>query len=316
MPIIRQWRSCYAILVFVSSLSNLYITRGLISTKSSYSNNVRLCRTCLNKFQTLDSIASELVVPGNTTATLLNLISLGDHWTADKHEPQLIGFGSSKTIPPHWEKVPGCMADARIHTSITSQESSMNPSDPVVALEGIADSRVALGMVAMLCTGMSNLHASQVIAINPENIAVHLGLGALPPGRLNGLRNMVTIIQQQTRAILAAASATSTTSNPTLPAQTISTPSPAAITLQASNTLTGPAVDPRGDEVAVLLSGGVDSSVALHLLQQSGHRVRAFYLKIWLEDEVAHLNECPWQVDTSHTAITAPHPHPNPLPAP
>ena len=45
------------------------------------------------------------------------------------------------------------------------------------------------------------------------------------------------------------------------------------------------------DEVAVLLSGGVDSSVALKLLQLQGHRVRAFYLKIWLEDEVAHLNE-------------------------
>ena len=45
------------------------------------------------------------------------------------------------------------------------------------------------------------------------------------------------------------------------------------------------------DEVAVLLSGGVDSSVALKLLQLQGHKVRAFYLKIWLEDEVAHLNE-------------------------
>lgn len=48
------------------------------------------------------------------------------------------------------------------------------------------------------------------------------------------------------------------------------------------------------DEVAVLLSGGVDSSVALRLLQDQGYRVRAFYLKIWLEDELAHLGECPW----------------------
>jgi rhodanese-related sulfurtransferase len=54
------------------------------------------------------------------------------------------------------------------------------------------------------------------------------------------------------------------------------------------------------DEVAVLLSGGVDSSVALKLLQLQGYKVRAFYLKIWLEDEVAHLNECPWEEDLQY----------------
>lgn len=50
-------------------------------------------------------------------------------------------------------------------------------------------------------------------------------------------------------------------------------------------------------KVAVLLSGGVDSSVALRLLQQQGHEVTAFYLKIWLEDELSFLGECPWEED-------------------
>ncbi len=49
--------------------------------------------------------------------------------------------------------------------------------------------------------------------------------------------------------------------------------------------------------VAMLLSGGVDSSVALRLLQQQGHDVTAFYLKIWLEDELSFLGECPWEED-------------------
>ncbi len=49
--------------------------------------------------------------------------------------------------------------------------------------------------------------------------------------------------------------------------------------------------------VAMLLSGGVDSSVALRLLQEDGHEVTAFYLKIWLEDELAHLGDCPWDED-------------------
>ena len=52
--------------------------------------------------------------------------------------------------------------------------------------------------------------------------------------------------------------------------------------------------------VALLLSGGVDSSVALHLLKQQGHDVTAFYLKIWLEDELSFLGDCPWEDDLSY----------------
>ena len=50
-------------------------------------------------------------------------------------------------------------------------------------------------------------------------------------------------------------------------------------------------------KIAVLLSGGVDSSVALRLLQQQGHDVTAFYLKIWLQDEFSFLGDCPWEED-------------------
>jgi len=50
--------------------------------------------------------------------------------------------------------------------------------------------------------------------------------------------------------------------------------------------------------VAVLVSGGVDSSVALARLARSKERdLVAFYLKIWLEDELAFLGECPWEED-------------------
>ena len=53
-------------------------------------------------------------------------------------------------------------------------------------------------------------------------------------------------------------------------------------------------------KIAVLLSGGVDSSVALRLLQEAGHDVTAFYLKIWLEDELSFLGECPWEDDLQY----------------
>jgi len=54
------------------------------------------------------------------------------------------------------------------------------------------------------------------------------------------------------------------------------------------------------NKIAVLVSGGVDSSVALANLVLAGYQPTAFYLKIWLEDELAYLGECPWQEDLSY----------------
>lgn len=53
-------------------------------------------------------------------------------------------------------------------------------------------------------------------------------------------------------------------------------------------------------KTACLISGGVDSSVSLRLLKDAGHEVSAFYLKIWLEDELSFLGECPWEEDLSY----------------
>lgn len=54
-------------------------------------------------------------------------------------------------------------------------------------------------------------------------------------------------------------------------------------------------------KVAVLVSGGVDSSVALaELSRDPSLELTAFYLKIWLEDELAYLGACPWEDDLLH----------------
>jgi len=59
---------------------------------------------------------------------------------------------------------------------------------------------------------------------------------------------------------------------------------------------------------AVLLSGGVDSSVALALLRRSGeHELTAFYLKIWLEDELSFLGDCPWEDDLRYARACCQH---------
>ena len=62
--------------------------------------------------------------------------------------------------------------------------------------------------------------------------------------------------------------------------------------------------DTSNERVAVLLSGGVDSAVALAQVVDSGARATAFYLKIWLEDELAHLGSCPWEEDLRYARAT------------
>ncbi|BBM82234.1 tRNA 2-thiouridine(34) synthase MnmA [Candidatus Uabimicrobium amorphum] len=53
-------------------------------------------------------------------------------------------------------------------------------------------------------------------------------------------------------------------------------------------------------KIALLISGGVDSSVALALLKEQGYDITAYYLKIWLEEELSFLGDCPWEEDIQY----------------
>lgn len=56
---------------------------------------------------------------------------------------------------------------------------------------------------------------------------------------------------------------------------------------------------PPAKNIAALVSGGVDSAVALALTKARypGAAITGYYLKIWLEDDVAFLGDCPWDED-------------------
>ena len=56
-------------------------------------------------------------------------------------------------------------------------------------------------------------------------------------------------------------------------------------------------------EIAVLLSGGVDSSVVLASLQYYGcTHISAYYLKIWFQEDAQFLGDCPWEEDLEYAA--------------
>lgn len=212
-----------------------------------------------------ERVMKDVRVQGNTTATLVNLISLGDDFKTPNEGKSNFYEG----IPAHWQRVPGCMADARVFTTLDEKEQK-------VKIEGVADSRVAQGLVALISHGLSEMTQPEVLALSGDELTKRCKLDdVLPPGRMNGLQNMLAIIQEQiTKGLDVPSSSDSSDTN-----------------------VAARAADWKDNEIAMLISGGVDSSVALKLLLEQGYQVRAFYLKIWLEDEVAHLNECPWEED-------------------
>jgi tRNA methyl transferase len=157
-----------------------------------------------------------------------------------------------------------------------------------------------------------------VLTLDTKELSKAVGLSALlPVSRLNGLYNMVALIKNQVKRQLdivdhhgmadrsMGTSATSSSDSDTNAQGQTSAADPSKSNAHVHTQTPARPWDPElaKDEVAVLLSGGVDSSVALKLLLDQGHKVRAFYLKIWLEDEVAHLNECPWEEDLGYAQV-------------
>ena len=211
----------------------------------------------------------------------------------------------NKALRSKLEKVPGCVANVQIQTILLPAKSN-SKNDWQIHLHGTSDALLSRGMLAILTTALSSAeNLEDILNLDAYSIADRLGIRrALSPGRNDGLASMVQVIQNQIRRITNNENAAdilyideTTKDNQLHKTDDI---------LQKEEPKERTSFDLKQEDgnengirpkVALLLSGGVDSSVALRLLLQQNYDVTAFYLRIWLEDELAHLGQCPWEDD-------------------
>jgi tRNA-5-taurinomethyluridine 2-sulfurtransferase len=233
----------------------------------------------------LGALAARIAECPRRTQRYLALIELG------KRLPQLPEHLRSEDT-----RVQGCTSTVHVH--VTRHQYSANR----VRLAGAADAQVARGFLALLMLGLDGAQVHEVLALKLQDLAnaVQLEL-SLAPSRAVGFASILDALQARVRSLVAIHEHGDT--------QPVNEPVSSALSAKTSDLLASePAairwssVQPQ--DVAMLLSGGVDSSVAMRLIMESGARPRPYYLKIWLEDELAHLGECPWEEDIAYaTAV-------------
>lgn len=203
---------------------------------------------------------------------------------------QLVRLGSGSwrcfdSPPANAVRVPGCISVVHVLAAVGE--------DGRVQLRGSSDAALARGMLALVIDGLDGLPVGDVLDLESSDVRCAAVLdGIITSSRINGLDNILRTVQDQLRK-----------------SQIQEAPSPGTRSL-ASDTALPVGVPAHGywaegasaEKVAVLLSGGVDSSVALHLLKAQGYDVHAFYLRVWLADELADLSDCPWEEDWAYAS--------------
>jgi tRNA-specific 2-thiouridylase len=186
----------------------------------------------------------------------------------------------------------------------------------VLSVEGTSDALVSRGLVMVVSRLLEGLDVEQVLAISKDHpssgILTRLGLQrAVGPGRNDGFVGMIRTVQDHIReyhcqrgseedgrmqgepvksSLLVGRRRDSEEDGVDNKTTTITGDRRHELPSRSCRPL-------RRPRVALLLSGGVDSSVALHLLLRDGYDVSCYYLKIWLQDEMDHLGTCPWEDD-------------------
>ncbi|KAL3796708.1 hypothetical protein HJC23_010008 [Cyclotella cryptica] len=232
------------------------------------------------------------VEDGNSESILKLIVQAGPEWSRKQQHVPSSQFETKEELNirfPDKERVPGCLATVHLQTILiptaTTSDSikSKSPENYHVSIAGTSDAMLSGGLLAMLANVLSgdDVTAADVLELDSTVLTTAMGLqSVLSRGRNDGMASMMRVVQHQIQSLLSG----DRTTEPSAPSYDKQSRSAEPMTN-------------NGPKVAMLLSGGVDSSVALHLLLRQNYNVTAFYLRIWLEDELAHLGECPWEDD-------------------
>ena len=198
-----------------------------------------------------------------------------DHLACKEYFTRSYPETSLQAVMSSLKRVPGCVANVDIQiTLIPYRRHDGAEEEYHVTLDGEADALISRGLLAVLSQAVHQMSVKSFMTIDPTTVADRLGLRkALSRGRNDGLASMTRTAQLLIETMLSGKG--------------------------EENENVGDIVQSTTNQarVAVLLSGGVDSSVALNLLKKQGFHITAFYLKIWLQDELSHLGQCPWEDD-------------------
>ena len=246
---------------------------------------------------------------------------------ASRVDPHSSRNRSLVVLASPFQRVPACLAHVQIRTILqqvpattrtttrtttTSRLLESNTTSScweahnfiIARIEGTSDAHLSRGLLAVVASVLQGRSAHKVWAnqADPRDLTDRLGLRrALSPGRNDGVASMVRTVQHQIQQCLGRALAPNEATSETRTDTSSSTNDSNNKNSFSSVLSTLPPKENQcrsRPKLALLLSGGVDSSVALNLLQrQDKYDITAFYLKIWLEDELAHLGNCPWEDD-------------------
>mmetsp|Transcript_18285 Transcript_18285/g.26819 ORF Transcript_18285/g.26819 Transcript_18285/m.26819 type:complete len:832 (+) Transcript_18285:192-2687(+) len=298
-------------------------TQQLLSSTTSSSSS-----SSLYYDESIQSINRAIVQKGlqykQSKQDLLSSFSNNNNNNSNNQEENVMLMSKKK-------KVPGCVATVYVRTILLPIDNHDNNDNNnkkkeaknyKVMIDGEADALLSRGLLSLLFESLysssssSNIITAQhVLDIQPEKVADMLQLrSVLSRGRNDGLQSIMTVVQSQIYDLLSlekekqgnddndvnsSSSSIDATSTNTVTESIAIKPPPPQRKQDESPSLSSSQLKTTKKQptVAMLLSGGVDSSVALNILHRQNYNITAFYLKIWLEDELSHLSECPWEDD-------------------
>jgi sulfur transfer protein SufE len=225
----------------------------------------------------LHEVSDQLSSINSPFQRLEKLVSIGDHYFSHTHN----------TRDMELTKVDGCVSVVKIGLVICKEANyflgdnidrsdSMNNDQEEISpdqekwtikdIYGESDARVTRGIVALLCSSLNGSDVKEVLSLQGADIARRSKLDqVLPEGRISGINLILNtifklieqeLLKQKLSELYFQSGGVDTCNSP---------PKIATTPIQASKLSALISTSDSLKEAAVLLSGGVDSSVALQL---------------------------------------------------